>query len=238
MSDFKSKQKNFLLDMFFPKSCLNCGLEGNYLCEDCLSLIEVLEYHFCPGCQKRVTDGKTCNSCRRVTKLNGLYFATSYQNNLVKKIMTKFKYEPFARELKECLARLIITHFQLCSKNESDFNDFFLIPVPLDQKRLKWRGFNQSEEIAKELTQFLKIPLLSNALYKIKSTPPQMELSAEARKENIKGVFLAKDKEKIRGRKILLIDDVYTTGSTMNECAGVLKDSGAKEVWGVTVARE
>jgi predicted amidophosphoribosyltransferase len=65
-----------------------------------------------------------------------------------------------------------------------------------------------------------------------------MELVAEARKENLKGVFLVKDKEKIRGRKILLIDDVYTTGSTMNECARVLKDSGAKEVWGITVARE
>jgi len=171
MSDFKSKQKNFLLDMFFPKSCLNCGSEGYYLCEDCLSLVEVLESQFCPGCQKRVADGKTCNNCRKFTKLNGLYFATSYQNNLVKKIITQFKYEPFAKELKECLARLIITHFQLCSKKESDFNDFFLIPVPLDQKRLKWRGFNQSEEIAKELTQFFKIPLLSNVLYKIKSTP-------------------------------------------------------------------
>jgi predicted amidophosphoribosyltransferase len=65
-----------------------------------------------------------------------------------------------------------------------------------------------------------------------------MELAAEARKENIKGVFLVKNREKITGRKILLIDDVYTTGSTMNECARVLKESGAKEVWGITVARE
>ena len=108
----------------------------------------------------------------------------------------------------------------------------------LEIKRLKWRGFNQSEEIGKELAKFLKIPLTNDVLYKTRETPPQMELVAEARKENIREAFLVKNKEKITAKKILLIDDVYTTGSTMNECARVLKDSGAKEVWGVAVARE
>jgi len=219
MSDFLKKSKKFLLDLIFPKFCLNCGIEGSYLCEDCLSLIEVLESQFCPGCQKRVTDGKTCPSCKKSVKLNGLYFAASYQNKLAKKIITQFKYEPFAKELKESLALLITTHFQLCGKKESDFSDFYLIPVPLEIKRLKWRGFNQSEEIGKELAKFLKIPLIADVLYKTKQTPPQMELAAKARKENIKGAFLVKNKEKITGRKILLVDDVYTTGATMNECA-------------------
>jgi len=236
--DFIPKSKKFFLDLFFPKFCLNCGSKGSYLCEDCLSTIEILEYQFCPGCQKRILNEKICPSCRKLIKLDGLYFAASYQNNLVKQLITKFKYEPFAKELKDSLARLIITHFQLCDKKETDFNDFYLIAVPLEKKRLKWRGFNQSEEIAKELAGFLKIPLISDALYKIKQTPPQMELTAEARKENIKGAFLVKNKEKIGGRKILLVDEVYTTGSTMNECARVLKDAGAKEVWGVAVARE
>lgn len=238
MSDFLKKSRKILLDLIFPEFCLNCGTEGSYLCEDCLSLIEILESQFCPGCQKRVTDGKTCPGCKKYTKLNGLYFAASYQNNLVKKIITQFKYEPFAKELKESLTLLITTHFQLCGKKESDFSDFYLIPVPLEIKRLKWRGFNQSEEIGKELAKFLKIPLATDVLYKTKETLPQVELSAKTRKENIKGAFLVKNKEKIMGRKVLLIDDVYTTGSTMNECARILKESGAKEVWGVTVARE
>lgn len=237
MRSFIIKAKKIILDLFFPKFCLGCGAEGNYLCKDCLSVVDILESQFCPGCQKRVMDGKICPSCKKFIKLNGLFFAVSYQNKLVKKMIARFKYEPFAKELKESLTLLITTHFQLCEKSLA-FSDFCLISVPLENRRLKWRGFNQSEEIAKELVKFLKIPLLSDVLYKSKGTPPQMELSAEARKENIKGAFSLKNREKIIGRKILLIDDVYTTGSTMNECAKILKEAGAKEVWGVAVARE
>jgi ComF family protein len=238
MEDFFLKSKNFLLDLLFPKYCLGCGSEGSYLCEDCLSTIDILEYQFCPGCQKRLVDGKVCSTCKKSIKINGLYFAAPYQNKLVKKMITQFKYEPFVKELKESLAYLIITHLELCDKKESDFSEFYLIPVPLEIKRLKWRGFNQSEEIGKELAKSLKTPLVSDVLCKIKETLPQMELSVEKRKENIKGAFLVKNKEKIAGRKILLVDDVYTTGSTMNECARALKESGAKEIWGVAVARE
>ena len=87
----------------------------------------------------------------------------------------------------EFLIKDLIEKLNEKKRKESDFIDFILIPVPLEKKRLKWRGFNQSEEIGKELAKFLKIPLLSDVLHKIKETPPQMELSAEARRENIKG---------------------------------------------------
>lgn len=238
MENFYIKFKNFILDLFFPKFCLGCSQEGNYLCQDCLSTIDILGYQFCPGCQKKVIDGKICQSCKKFIKLNGLHFAAPYQNLLIKKMINQFKYQPFIKELKKPLAHLIITHFQLSEKRESDFSDFLLIPVPLEKKRLKWRGFNQAEEIAKELTKFLKIPVINNVLFKIKRTLPQVELAAEARKENIKGAFLVKNSEKIMRRKILLVDDVYTTGATMNEAAKVLKESGAREVWGIAVARE
>ena len=230
--------KDFILDLLFPKFCFGCGKEGEYICEDCLAIIEILEYHFCPGCQKRTINGETCPSCKKSTKLNGLYFAAPYQNALVKKMITQFKYEPFIRELKKPLADLIITHFQLCEKIKSDFSDFILAPVPLERKRMKWRGFNQSEEIAKELADYLEIPLINDALFKIKETLAQIDLTGEEREENIKGVFSIKNIEKIVRKRILLVDDVYTTGSTMNECARVLKEAGAKEVWGVAVARE
>ena len=238
MESFILRSKNFLLNLFFPKFCFGCKKEGSYLCEDCLSTMGILESQFCPGCQKRLVDSRVCPTCKKFIKLNGLYFAAPYKNNLVKQLITKFKYEPFVKELRETLAHLIITHLELCDKKESDFSEFYLIPVPLEIKRLKWRGFNQSEEIGKELAKSLKIPLLSDVLCKTKETLPQMELSVEKRKENIKGAFLVKNKEKIAGRKILLVDDVYTTGSTMQECARVLKDAGAKEVWGMTEARE
>lgn len=113
-----------------------------------------------------------------------------------------------------------------------------LIPIPLAKKRQKERGFNQSEEIGKELSKFLKIPLVNNALIKVRETLPQVELSGKEREENIKGAFWCRDENMVKNKTIFLVDDVFTTGSTMEEAARVLKEAGAKKVWGITVARE
>lgn len=245
------KIKNFILDLFFPKFCFNCQKEGNYLCPDCQSLLEISQYQYCL-CQKpqRLFQGGKCQTCHS-KKLNGLYFATSYQNSLVKELVQKFKYKPFIKELAKTLSTLIITHFQLLDNKPNFFypvspsdlgrrsngTNFILLPIPLNEKRRRWRGFNQAEEIAKELAKFLKLPVLENVLGKIKSTLPQVELTVEARKENVKNSFLVKNNEAILNKKILLVDDVYTTGSTMEEAARVLKGAGAKEVWGIVAAR-
>lgn len=242
--------KNSILDIVFPKSCLNCGKEGSYLCDDCNSCLEISPYIYCL-CEepKRLFEAGKCRACRS-KKLDGLYSALPYQNNLVQKLIHNFKYEPFIKELANPLSSLIISHFQYLENppefikhfqlldNKPDFSSFVLISVPLHKKRLKWRGFNQAEEIAKELAQCLDIPLLKNCLFKLRETPPQMELSGEEREKNIKNVFIAENKETVQDKKILLVDDVYTTGSTMEECARVLKEGGAKEVIGLTVARE
>ena len=228
--------KNFALSVLFPRFCFGCQKEGNYLCEDCLSTIEISEHQYCL-CEKpqRIWQGGKCQRCVS-RKLNGLYFAAPYQNSLVQNLIKLFKYKPFIKEISKPLASLIINHFQLLD-NPPAFSGFLLLSVPLEKRKLKQRGFNQAEEIAKELSSFLKIPLISDCLIKIKETFPQVELSTEAREENIKGVFLVKNTEKIRGRKVFLVDDVYTTGSTMEEGTRVLKEFGAKEVWGVAVAR-
>src|SRR3989338_3255767 len=104
-------------------------------------------------------------------------------------------------------------------------------------KKHKFRGFNQAEEIAKKLSSALKIPINDKALIKIKKTPAQTELNNKKRRENIKNVFLCKQPETIKNRRIILVDDVFTTGSTMEEVAIPLKKSGAREVWGIAVAR-
>lgn len=212
--------KKFISDIFFPKICLICQREGDYLCQDCLATLEILNFH-----QRYSTPN-----------LTDLYFALPYQNINTKRLIQKFKYQPFIKELAKTLASLIIAHFQL-SDNGENFSDAILIPVPLEKKRLKWRGFNQAEELSKELSSFLKIPVLSNCLIKIKETPPQVELASEVRKENLKGVFFVNAKEVIKNKKIILVDDVYTTGSTMEECARVLKETGAKQIIGIVVAR-
>ena len=219
--------KNFILDLLFPKFCLGCQREGSYLCEDCKATLEISETH-----QKYKTK-----------YLSDLYHPSSYQKSLIKNLIRSFKYEPFVKELAKPLSSLIIDHFQLIDHpppffgGGPNFEDYILISVPLEKRKLKRRGFNQAEELGKELAKYFKIPLISDCLIKIKETQPQMDLSEEERRENIKGVFFIKNREKIRERKILLIDDVYTTGSTMTECAQILKGAGAKEVIGIVVAR-
>jgi len=231
-----NRSKNFFLDLLFPKFCLGCQEEGDYLCQDCQATLEILEYQYCL-CKSplRLPEAGKCRRCL-TKKLNGLYFALNYQSSFPKKLIHQFKYEPFAKGLAKPLASLIIAHFQLLA-NTPDFSNFIIIPIPLEEKRLKWRGFNQAEELAKELAKFLKIPLISGCLIKIKETLPQIDLSAKEREENPRGAFLLKKGGEIKGRKVLLVDDVYTTGATMEEAARVLKEAGVKEVWGVVVAR-
>lgn len=252
MSRLLIQIKEFFLNLFFPSGCINCQKEGSYLCQDCLSLIDIPQNQYCPFCYppKIVLDGRICYLCRKKgKKLAGLFFAAPYQNFIIKKLIRQFKYEPYLKGLAKTLSSLIIEHLQLFGK-KPDFFQAILVPIPLTKKRLKWRGFNQAEELAKELSLFLpgrlaklkeagrNIPLANDILLKIKETLPQVELSGKEREENIKGAFICKNPDKARGKKILLVDDVFTTGSTMEECARVLKMAGAKEVWGIVVARE
>lgn len=232
------KIKNFFLDLFFPKLCLGCQKEGSYLCQDCLSLLEISKSQFCLCKEpKRIPQAGKCPNCRS-RKLSGLFAALPYQNPLLQKLIKQLKYEPHLKELAKTLASLIITHFQILEKSPTEIGKGkILVPLPLAKRKLRKRGFNQAEEIARELAKIWKIPLISDCLVKIKETLAQVDLSENQREENIKGAFLVKNKNKIRGKKILLVDDVYTSGATMEEAAKVLIEAGAKEVWGVVVAR-
>jgi competence protein ComFC len=243
------KNKDFLLDLFFPKFCLGCQKEGTYLCDDCRALLDIAEFNYClcdTNPQRLPPDSKTgkCQRCQN-KKLSGLYFALPYkEKQLTKKLIYQFKYKPYLKDLAKTLASILIEHFIISGKNTDEiWNNGVLIPVPLDKNKLKIRGYNQSEELAKELAEVLKIPVISDYLVKIKSTKPQMELTKAEREKNIKGVFIIKKDTKCPtahfiSKKIFLVDDVYTTGSTMEECAKVLRDAGAKQVWGIALARE
>ena len=244
MDNSTNKSKAFLLDLFFPKFCLGCQKEGIYLCDDCRALLEISEYNYClceTKPQRLPQDQKSgkCNKCQD-RRLSGLYFALPYkEKQLTKKLIYQFKYSPYLKDLAKTLASILVEHFVLSKKNTNDiWENGVLLPVPLDKNKLKTRGYNQSEELAKELSQVLQIPVILNNLVKIKSTKPQMELSGVERAKNIEGVFEIKNSEELSGKKIFLVDDVYTTGSTMNECAKVLRLSGVKSVWGICLARE
>lgn len=217
------KFKDFITELLFPKFCFGCKKEGAFLCQGCRHLLDILEFDY-----KR--PGKN---------LNGLYFAASFKNPVIKTLIHNFKYKPYTKNLAETLASLLIEHFVLAKTNtDSIWENSVLIPVPLHEKKLRQRGYNQSEELAKELAKILKIPVISNFLVKIKSTESQMHLKKEAREKNLLGAFAIKKPFDFAQGKIFLVDDVYTTGSTMEECAKVLRKAGAKTVWGIAVARE
>lgn len=227
-----------VLDLLFPKFCLFCQREGRFVCEDCLFTFDLIEQNLCL-CQRPhllPRPGK-CRACQSRT-LAGLHSALIYEDPRVRHLLQAFKYEPLLKSLADPLASLIITSFQL-RKQKIALADFTLVPIPLDRGRLRWRGFNQAFEITKQLAARLQLPYEQTCLLKTKKTLPQTELSQSERQENIKGVFAVKDreKEKIKNKKILLIDDVYTTGSTMEEAARVLKQAGAREIWGAVIAR-
>jgi ComF family protein len=232
--------KNFVLDIIFPQFCIQCGKEGGCLCPDCFNLIDILEYQFCPVCGKRLIQQNICDNCVDKTNLNGIFSASSYANFIIKKSVARLKYEPYLKNLSKTFADLIITHFSLLDNNRirGILQNSILIPVPISKEKIKIRNFNQAQEIAKELSNKLNLPIFCDVLLKIKSTSPQVGLPSWKRKENVKNAFVCANPGKTKNRKILLIDDVFTTGSTMEECAKTLKNAGARQVFAVVVARE
>ena len=121
---------------------------------------------------------------------------------LTRKLIYQFKYQPYLKDLAKTLASILIEHFVISGKNTDEiWENSVLIPVPLDKKKLKIRGYNQSEELAKELSKVLQIPVISNNLIKIKSTKPQMELSKEEREKNLENAFVIKNPAEFVGQK-------------------------------------
>jgi ComF family protein len=235
------KIKKLALDAIYPQFCLNCNKEGSVICADCFSLIEISEYTFCPFCStpQRVFKKGTCDKHQNKS-LDGLFSATPYSEALVKKLIYNFKYSLFLKTLSPYLAYLIIAHF-ISSQNQQILNsgeNSLFIPIPIHKNKKRKRGFNQSELIAKELSLVSNIPLNANVLIKTKKTQSQTKLTKEERAQNVKNSFKITNPEIINKKIIFLVDDVFTTGSTMFEAARVLKKAGALQVWGVTVARE
>lgn len=232
---------NSILDTLLPQFCLNCHREGELICLDCLSLIGVNEFVYCPFCQKptRVFEKGTCPQHSQKF-LHGLFCPADFGQALVKKLIHNFKYKPYLKTLSSSLSFLIIAHFQLSGKQMifQDVENSCFLPVPLFSKKEKDRGYNQSALLAKALAKRYSLPVLENCLLRIKKTKTQTNLKKEGRLANVAGAFVIKNPELISGKKIFLVDDVFTTGSTMVECAKTLKIAGARQVWGIAFARE
>jgi len=235
------KIKEFFFNLFFPKFCLICRREGSYLCEDCFSLIDLCalqEKKYCPFCHWPLLNPQEtiCLKCQRKNYLNDLEYAAFYDNFVVKKLINQFKYKPYLKDLAKTIAFLIILHLILKDKL-NHFKNFILIPIPLHKKRLKQRGYNQAKEIAKEISFFLKTVFAPDVLIKTKNTPSQVNLKKEEREKNVINSFSVSQTKKILNKKILLIDDVMTTGATLKEAARVLKRAGADKISAIVIAK-
>lgn len=227
----------FFLDLIFPEECLGCGCEGAWLCQSCFSLIKLRSEQSCLDCKKKTDFGKFCPQCGPNYSLDGALIAGYYDQKIVDKLIKSFKYS-FVKSLYQDLGKILILFLNdLINKKQQTFNieKSLIIPVPLSAYRKRWRGFNQSEILARLVADNFNLELSVNELIRIKHTKPQVKLNRTRRKNNVKGCFDWSVGD-LAGRQVILIDDVVTTGATLNECAKILKLHGAGKVWGLALA--
>lgn len=225
--------KSFLFDLLFPLYCFGCGKEGAVVCDACLPVLRVVPPQ-CFVCGKLAPSpvGRTCLSCRKKSPLDSFFSPFLYQQEIVRVMIHAFKYEGM-KSLAPFFADSLFSYLQ---KYGAFPKDALLIPVPMWPKRRRARGFNQSELIASYLGKLTGNTVHMGILKKIKDTVPQASLAAEERRRNLKGTFEVAAGGKIKRKMIMLIDDVKTTGATLEEAARVLKKAGAKTIGAVTIA--
>jgi ComF family protein len=233
---------NYVGDIIFPRQCPACAEildqpARQFFCSSCSGRINFITDNFCPICGipffSSPAGSHICGDCLG----NRPYFAQARAvagfETVIMEAIHKFKYS----------RSLSAGNALGCLMADFSFPDFvfseysLLIPVPLHIKRLRERGFNQSLLLAREIGKKHELPVNFSLLKRIKFTLTQTGLNKIEREKNIKGAFAVKDRKKVAGRNIILIDDVYTTGATINECSRVLLKAGAQKVAVLTLSR-
>jgi ComF family protein len=224
--------KDGILDLVYPPFCLSCRRAGHYLCAECIEKIQFIEYPFCRVC------GAPCEAARCVACKEREFAFESARSvaifeGVLRDAIHAMKYD-FHAAVAEPLGELMATRFpgsSLAGKVD------LVIPVPIHRSRMLVRGFNQSEELARKLCRRVSLPLVTDVLYQPCKTKHQVNLSYDERASNMRGAFVVRDARKVAGKRVLVLDDVLTTGATANEAALALKNAGAKSVHAYTLAR-
>lgn len=223
--------KNRLLDLLFPTRCGGCGRAGNLLCPACLDQVQPVPPPLCTRCGRPQAATGRCNDCAAgAFHVSAIRAAAIYADPLSKAIH-RFKYER-RPELGEPLGQLLAGYWRSRTVTVD-----LVAAVPLHDNRLAERGYNQAELLAAVLCREAGLPLLqAGVLYRQRDTMQQMLLGPTERRQNVHGAF-GWAGPALQGCKVLLIDDVATTGSTLEACAEALLAAGAGKVWALTVAR-
>lgn len=232
------KIKQFFVKVFFPDdcNCLVCNEEipsGSAfpLCEECAKDFPFNNGNVCLRCGSPIeNEACFCLECQNHNKNFDIARSALKYEGVVKKLILDMKFHN-NRWIEKYFANLLA---EVYIKN--NMNADIIVPVPISNKRQKERGYNQSELIAEHLSQKLHLPLVNDAVIKIKDNDRQMGLTIAKRRENVKGVYKPQNREIVKGKKVLLVDDILTTGSTLSEVARQLKIAGASVVYGLVVA--
>jgi ComF family protein len=220
------------VESFFPRRCVGCGKVGGFLCPECLGKLPTLLPPFCPKCGRPQASGIVCPDCRqRQTKIDGIRSPFRF-DEVIRKAIHQLKYRNL-KAISPCLAELLADYLRA-----NPLPGDALVCVPLHPRRLRERGYNQSDLLARELGKRIDLPVIENCLIRVKQAQPQVRAGdVEERRRNVADAFVCRD-EKVSGKQIILIDDVCTSGATLESCAAALKSKGAVSVWGLTLARE
>jgi len=230
-----------LLDLLFPPLCHICKTfipkAGDlFICADCLSKITFLVSPLCSVCGAPfITEGggdHVCGICLRSPPFHIGRSATLFAGP-VQELIHRFKYGHRVH-LSQPLGLLTARALALfCQEAAPEL----VIPVPLHKKRLRQRGYNQSQLIGAVLSKEWRVPLEVGNLRRVRWTEPQTSLDAGDRRDNVRGAFAVRDPRRVQGKRVLLVDDVLTTGSTIRACAEPLREAGVDAIYVVTVAR-
>jgi competence protein ComFC len=228
--------------LIFPSVCRRCLAllerpDERILCQDCLAGFVPGPPSHCPSCG-RFFDGDgaahLCGGCLRRPPSFSTHRSAARYDGAVKDALLLFKYRGL-RPLGRPLAAFL--HASIGRFDPPWTGADLFVPVPLHRRRRRERGFNQAEILAVELSRLTGVPVEARVLRKTINVQPQASLRSEERRANIRGAYRAVRPEMVAGKIVVLVDDVFTTGSTLGECARVLAKAGARDVRGVTIAQ-
>lgn len=232
-----TKARDILWDVLFPPTCLNCqkpatDSENKLICRRCLCSININNTLFCAVCRARLPyNKKTCHKDSPYV----LAAATDYSDEPIRNLLRTFKYKS-VKSLSFIIGEILTNYLSRIAASLS-IDSFILVPIPLHPRRERQRGFNQAEILAQALGSYFKLTLIY-ALKRVKDNKPQVQLKDfDEREKNVSGCFAVVDTKNIENKNIILVDDVFTSGATMNEAVKILKSAGARKVIALVVSK-
>lgn len=225
------------ITILYPRTCPVCGeilkIDKLQICKECKKKINYIAEPLCKKCGKQLInlEQEFCFDCSSKEHKFTRGLALYRHDEWIRKSIYRFKYHN-KREYAKIYANEIVLQYE---ERIRQWNADYLVPIPLHKSKLRTRGYNQAEDLCKELSKLLQIPMEKNCVLRIKKTLPQKELNDKQRKNNLKNAFKIGEID-VKLKKVILVDDIYTTGATIDSVAQVLIHSGVSDIFFITIS--